>query len=150
MKSIKVKAISFLFLLSSLSFEVQAVEYQVIENKAELPLVNPTFSERKIAKIQLKNGLQAYIISDPNAEKSAVAISIEAGSWQDPKEYPGMAHFLEHMLFMGTAAYPKENEYTSYILDHGGLVAGRNPGLIWPPWVWPLSWRPTLPRAASK
>ncbi|NNM44362.1 MAG: peptidase M16 [Chlamydiae bacterium] len=122
MKSIKVKAISFLFLLRSLSFEVQAAEYQVIENKAELPLVNPTFSERKIAKIQLKNGLQAYIISDPNAEKSAVAISIEAGSWQDPKEYPGMAHFLEHMLFMGTAAYPKENEYTSYILDHGGLV----------------------------
>ena len=33
-----------------------------------------------------------------------------------------MAHFLEHMLFMGTAAYPNEFEYMQFINDHGGSV----------------------------
>ena len=32
----------------------------------------------------------------------------------------GTAHFLEHMLFMGTEKYPNENEYTEYIKNAGG------------------------------
>ena len=59
--------------------------------------------------------LEAYLISDPGVHESAAALAVEAGSWQDPKEYPGMAHFLEHMLFMGTTAYPNESEYMHYI-----------------------------------
>ncbi|HEY5259669.1 MAG TPA: insulinase family protein, partial [Rhabdochlamydiaceae bacterium] len=82
--------------------------------------MTPALAERKTAKIRLSNGLQAYLISDPGVHESAAALAVEAGSWQDPKEYPGMAHFLEHMLFMGTAAYPKENEYMQYINDNGG------------------------------
>jgi insulysin len=31
-----------------------------------------------------------------------------------------MAHFLEHMLFLGTAKYPDENSYSSYLSAHGG------------------------------
>ncbi len=96
--------------------------YKVIEDKTTLPLLNPSLSSRKTIKIQLDNGLQAYLISDSGAEQSAAALSVEAGSWNDPKEYPGMAHFLEHMLFMGTKAYPKEFEYMQYITDHGGMV----------------------------
>lgn len=29
----------------------------------------------------------------------------------DPDDIPGLAHFLEHLLFMGTTKYPEENEY---------------------------------------
>jgi insulysin len=35
-----------------------------------------------------------------------------AGFFSDPKNIPGLAHFLEHLLFMGTKKYPKENEYS--------------------------------------
>ena len=77
---------------------------------------------RKIEKLVLDNGLQVYLISDPGAEQSAAGVAVEAGSWEDPKEYPGMAHFLEHMLFMGTEAYPNEFEYMQFINDHGGSV----------------------------
>ena len=38
----------------------------------------------------------------------------------DPEAYPGLAHFCEHMLFLGTEAYPQEDAYTSYLEQHGG------------------------------
>lgn len=94
--------------------------YQIIEDKATLPILTPALGDRKIEKLVLQNGMHIYLISDPGTEQSAAGLAVEAGSWDDPKEYPGMAHFLEHMLFMGTAAYPKEFEFTQFVLDHGG------------------------------
>lgn len=38
----------------------------------------------------------------------------------DPDEVPGLAHFCEHMLFLGTEKYPVENAYSKYISEHGG------------------------------
>ncbi|KAE8039413.1 hypothetical protein FH972_011826 [Carpinus fangiana] len=42
------------------------------------------------------------------------------GSFSDPFEAQGLAHFLEHMLFMGSNEFPDENEYDSYLSKHGG------------------------------
>jgi predicted Zn-dependent peptidase len=44
-------------------------------------------------------------------------MSVNAGSFQDPTEAHGLAHYLEHMLFMGTEKFPSENEYR-YFLVH--------------------------------
>lgn len=107
---------------STLKNETQSPTYKVIEDKATYPLLNPALADRQSSKLQLENGLEIYLISDPGTKQSAAGICIEAGSWNDPKEFPGMAHFLEHMLFMGTKAYPSEFEYMRYIADHGGLV----------------------------
>lgn len=96
--------------------------YVIVEDKATLPILNPSLEGRKVEKLILKNGLQVYLISDPGAEQSAAGVAVGAGSWEDPKKYPGMAHFLEHMLFMGTGAYPNEFEYMQFINDHGGKV----------------------------
>ena len=38
----------------------------------------------------------------------------------DPAEYQGLSHFLEHMLFMGTTKYPDESEYSEYMSANGG------------------------------
>lgn len=38
----------------------------------------------------------------------------------DPPELPGLAHFCEHMLFLGTEKYPAENEYGKFLSEHGG------------------------------
>lgn len=51
---------------------------------------------------------------------SAVGLCVGVGSFKDPKEAEGIAHFLEHMLFMGSERYPDENEYDSFITSHGG------------------------------
>jgi insulysin len=96
--------------------------YEIIEDKATLPILNPALEGRKVEKLLLANGLKVLLISDPGADQSAAGLAVDAGSWEDPKEYPGMAHFLEHMLFMGTEAYPNEFEYMQFISDHGGNV----------------------------
>jgi insulysin len=95
--------------------------YVVIEDQAKTPLLNPSLQKRSIAKIRLENGIEAYIVSDPEAKHSAMSVSVKAGSWDDPKEYAGMAHFVEHVLFMGTKTYPSENDYTKHITESAGI-----------------------------
>jgi len=51
---------------------------------------------------------------------AAAALLVGAGSAYDPIECQGMAHFLEHLLFMGSEKYPGENEFGSFVSKHGG------------------------------
>ncbi|KAL7152177.1 hypothetical protein ABFS83_04G079600 [Erythranthe nasuta] len=53
-------------------------------------------------------------------KKAAAAMCVGMGSFEDPFEAQGLAHFLEHMLFMGSTDFPDENEYDSYLSKHGG------------------------------
>lgn len=57
--------------------------------------------------IKLANEMKCVIISDPETEKSAAVMNVASGSLEDPKSFPGLAHFLEHMLFLGSEKYPK-------------------------------------------
>lgn len=43
-----------------------------------------------------------------------------SGSLSDPGNIAGLAHFCEHMLFLGTKKYPKENEYSQFLSEHAG------------------------------
>jgi len=52
--------------------------------------------------------------------EAAAAIVVGVGSMYDPPEAQGMAHFLEHMLFMGTKKYPTENAYDAFLSKQGG------------------------------
>lgn len=74
-------------------------------------------------KLQLSNGLNAVLLSDPDTPISSAALSIEAGSWMDG-DHQGTAHFLEHMCFLGTKKYPNESEYERYIFDSNGTLNG--------------------------
>ncbi|KAJ9698882.1 hypothetical protein PVL29_007786 [Vitis rotundifolia] len=58
--------------------------------------------------------------SASQTKKAAAAMCVGMGSFSDPSEAQGLAHFLEHMLFMGSADFPDENEYDSYLSKHGG------------------------------
>jgi insulysin len=69
----------------------------------------------------LDNGLRVILLSDPDLNKSSAAMAIDVGSLSDPKDRQGAAHFLEHMLFLGTEKYPGEGDYGNYIRSHGGF-----------------------------
>uniref|UniRef100_A0A8C1Q263 Uncharacterized protein n=1 Tax=Cyprinus carpio TaxID=7962 RepID=A0A8C1Q263_CYPCA len=52
--------------------------------------------------------------------QSAAALCISVGSFSDPADLPGLAHFLEHMVFMGSEKYPAENGFDAFLKRHGG------------------------------
>lgn len=76
--------------------------------------------DRVYRAIELNNGIIAILISDNSTEKSAMSISVNVGSFSDPDQLPGLAHFLEHMLFLGTTKYPNPAEYLDFIKSNGG------------------------------
>lgn len=65
------------------------------------PVVSSPTDDRAFSYIQLENGLQAMLVSDPDAESAAAALDVRVGSWYDPKTFPGLAHMVEHGLFLG-------------------------------------------------
>uniref|UniRef100_A0A671SQI3 Nardilysin-like n=1 Tax=Sinocyclocheilus anshuiensis TaxID=1608454 RepID=A0A671SQI3_9TELE len=55
---------------------------------------------------------------DSNSDTAALCIGV--GSFSDPNDLPGLAHFLEHMVFMGSEKYPSENGFDAFLKKHGG------------------------------
>ncbi|KAL5269360.1 hypothetical protein ACHWQZ_G003000 [Mnemiopsis leidyi] len=79
---------------------------------------------RKYRPFTLPNKIRVTLVSDPETELSAVNLRIQAGSWVNPKEIPGLMHYLEHMVFLGSTRYPGASEYVKYISDNGGKRNG--------------------------
>jgi insulysin len=76
--------------------------------------------DRQYRFLTLANGLDVVLIEDPEADMAAASLSVYRGSHDDPDEREGMAHYLEHMLFLGTEKYPDVDAYGSFIARHGG------------------------------
>jgi secreted Zn-dependent insulinase-like peptidase len=83
------------------------------------PVVSP-IDDRQYRALKLENGLQVLLVSDPETQKAAAALDVYVGSGDNPEGRGGLAHFLEHMLFLGTEKYPDPAEYEQYITEHGG------------------------------
>ncbi|MBC8311356.1 MAG: insulinase family protein [Candidatus Marinimicrobia bacterium] len=83
-------------------------------------LVAISVAAPKYRKIILENELKVILVSDAQYNKSAASMNVLAGSLSDPKEYQGLAHFLEHMLFLGTEKFPDVEGYSSYLQSNGG------------------------------
>ncbi|RHW75831.1 insulinase family protein [Colwellia sp. RSH04] len=83
-------------------------------------IVKSKKDSRLYQAMMLDNGLEVMLVSDPSIEKSAAALSVAAGSLQEPEAFGGLAHYLEHMLFLGTKTYPDVNEYNEFISRNGG------------------------------
>ncbi len=76
--------------------------------------------DRDYRYLELPNHLKVVLISDQSSDKAAAALTVFRGSLHDPKEHPGLAHFLEHMLFIGTAKYPDVDGYQHFLTANGG------------------------------
>lgn len=70
----------------------------------------------------LANGLRVTLRHVPDLKRSAAALRVAAGSHDVPLAWPGLAHFLEHLLFLGTERFPAGLGLMAYVQGHGGQV----------------------------
>lgn len=76
--------------------------------------------DREYLAFTLPNDLQVVLVSDPSIEVAAVSLSVGVGSYQDPDSQLGLAHYLEHMLFLGTTKYPEPNSFQKFVDENAG------------------------------
>ena len=66
----------------------------------------PELDDRSYRLIKLTgNNLQVLLVHDPLTEKSSAAVDVNVGSQSDPKDFQGLAHALEHCLFLGSPSH---------------------------------------------
>lgn len=95
------------------------------------PPIKSSNDKKDYRLLKLPNGLTALLIknedignkgesSENKQNIGALALDINVGAFEDPKEIHGLSHFLEHMVFMGSEKYPIENDFFQYITEHAG------------------------------
>lgn len=92
--------------------EQASIDALIVEKNKRFP--------REFHSIFLENGLEVLVIHDPSAKLSSASMEVQVGYWNDPAELRGLAHYLEHMLFLGTKKYPDVSEYHQFMARNGG------------------------------
>jgi len=75
---------------------------------------------RQYQAVRLDNGMTVLLVSDPQATKSLAALTLPVGSLENPRNQQGLAHYLEHMLLMGSKRYPQPDNLAEFLKKHGG------------------------------
>ncbi|WP_049723052.1 insulinase family protein [Gilvimarinus polysaccharolyticus] len=83
-------------------------------------IISSPNDSREYRAVTLANNLEVLLISDITIESGGASLSIGVGSYQNPKEIPGLAHYLEHMLFLGTKKYPEPNGFQRFVEQNAG------------------------------
>ena len=91
-------------------------------NKPKDAFIKHPLDQSKSHTITLGNGLKVYLLSDPKFNMSSASMAVEVGSLDNPENREGTAHFLEHMLFLGTEKFPDVDEYSEYLRTFGGYA----------------------------
>ncbi len=76
--------------------------------------------DRLYRYLTLPNQLKVLLVSDAATDKSAAALAVYRGSFHEPVDKSGLAHFLEHMLFIQTETYPEIDGFQTFVSANGG------------------------------
>ncbi|EON98117.1 putative a-factor-processing enzyme protein [Phaeoacremonium minimum UCRPA7] len=83
-------------------------------------LETPSLDDRDYRVVRLPNQLEVLLVHDPETDKASASMDVNVGNFSDEVDMPGMAHAVEHLLFMGTKKYPEENAYSQYLSSNSG------------------------------
>ncbi len=81
-------------------------------------LTSPAFAVEPHEFI-LSNGMKVLLVEVPKAPVATVQVWYKVGSRNEVMGRAGLSHMLEHMMFKGTAKYPK-GEFSRLIHKNGG------------------------------
>jgi zinc protease len=82
-------------------------------------LAQTTVTSERPASFTLANGLQVVVIPDHRTPVVTEMIWYKVGSADETPGKSGLAHFLEHLMFKGTAKHPA-GEFSQTVLRIGG------------------------------
>ena len=95
---------------------VKAAGFEVLQQT-----VNKSPNDKAIYQaIRLHNGMTVLLISDEKANKSLMSLALPIGSMEDPQQQQGLAHYLEHMILMGSKQFPETNSLDQFLTKNGG------------------------------
>ncbi|MFO7647389.1 insulinase family protein [Halomonas campaniensis] len=69
---------------------------------------------------RLSNGLRVVAAEVPDARQLRLVGAVGAGYLDEPADCRGLAHLLEHGLFLGSTRAPAEGEFAAWIGEQGG------------------------------
>jgi predicted Zn-dependent peptidase len=70
----------------------------------------------------LPNGVRVLVAEMPEAASASITVFVGAGSRLETRANAGTGHFLEHIVFKGTAKRPTAAEISQLIESKGGVV----------------------------
>lgn len=110
--------LALVFCLPVLAASEPAASESVV-SKIVVPEKSPIDS-KSYRGLVLDNGMKVMLVSDTETDQAAASLDVHVGSGSDPEGWNGLAHFLEHMLFLGTGKFPEAGEYQEFIQSRGG------------------------------
>ncbi|KFE54887.1 pyrroloquinoline quinone biosynthesis protein PqqF [Pseudomonas syringae] len=72
--------------------------------------------------LTLANGLNVVLCHAPRLKRCAASLRVAAGSHDVPAAWPGLAHFLEHLFFLGTERFADDEKLMRFVQRHGGQI----------------------------
>lgn len=85
-----------------------------------IPLAPLPADQRDYRLYRAANGLLCLLIHDAHASQATAVYRVAAGSHAEPDDLPGLAHLLEHMLFMGSQGWPEPGSFPARVAQWGG------------------------------
>jgi insulysin len=107
-------------IITGLLFTTTSLAWATPDSTEIPPRVKAPTDKAEYRHLVLDNGLRVLLVSDPKFNKSAAALVVTTGQIDDPFDMVGLAHFTEHMLFLGTEKYPEVASYGAFIKSNGG------------------------------
>jgi insulysin len=83
-------------------------------------LVQPVVDHRVYEERTLPNGLRVLYVQDTASPKSGISLAVDFGSLHEPADWPGLAHLIEHAVFLGSSRFPDEGAFDAFLAAHGG------------------------------
>eukprot|EP00116_Pleurobrachia_bachei_P000240 sb/3460502/ len=105
-------------------FKIQPLQHQLhrLEEglvRTDSGVIKSTLDSRDYSVVQLSNGLKVLLISDPDTVTAAASCAVAVGSYHDP--VPGLAHLVEHAVFLGDSSHPHtSNTFEDFLSHHSG------------------------------
>ncbi|CAL1686426.1 unnamed protein product [Lasius platythorax] len=78
--------------------------------------------DRSYRGLKLANEMKVLLISDPTIDRGAAALDVHIGSTADPNHISGLAHLLQHVLYLTEVKETPQRAFKVYLMQNNGEI----------------------------